>query len=219
MQIAHESLFPSLPFPSRVQCCCRNGPTASRSLQKQLGNWSGTQWARELPGLGGRAEQATSPLHPSPSPCNLAPRSACWGRRTDTPVKAFLIISPFLFQGPIGLDGKPVSKQLFSRLSGLPPARSRCPARLPVIEYVFKRIILQCHAHAWIRRKLEGWQAGGYHRCLGGDAGVRRLGKAECGRFLSRQICKIALHECSGLAAAGKAGAPPRIRQTDRAGP
>lgn len=190
----------------------------SRSLQKQSGSWAGTQWARDLPGLGRRVERVTSPLHPFPSLCNLVTHSACCGGWTDTPVKAFLIISPFLFQGPIGLDGKPVSKQLPSRLSALPPARSHCPASLRVIKYVFfKRIILQCHAHAWIKRKLEGWQAGGYHRCLGGDAGVRRLGKAECGCFLSRQIYKIALHKCNSLAAAGEALAgTPTLNQTEQ---
>lgn len=192
----------------------------SRSLQKQLGNWAGTQWARNLLGLSRRAERVTSPLCPFPSLCNLVTCSACWGRWTDTPVKAFLVISPFLFQGPIGLDGKPVSKQLLSKLSALPPARSHCPASLRVIEYVFKRIILQCHANAWIKRKLEGWQAGGYHRCLGGNAEVRRLEKAEWGCSLSREIYKIALHECNSLAAAGKALAgTPTLSQTDGAGP
>lgn len=80
----------------------------------------------------------------------------------------------FSFQGPIGLDGKPVSKQLLSGLCALPPAVSHCPVYLPAAKHALERVILQCHAHAWIKRKLEGWQAGGYHKCLGGDAGVKR---------------------------------------------
>ncbi|GAB0192473.1 collagen alpha-1(XIII) chain [Grus japonensis] len=44
------------------------------------------------------------------------------------------IIGPRGPPGPIGLDGKPVSKQLLSRLSALPPARSHCLASLRVIE-------------------------------------------------------------------------------------
>lgn len=121
-----------------------------------------------------------------PRPCNLIVLPG--GRWTDTLGKAFLIIFHlffFFFQGPIGLDGKPVSKELLCRLPALPPARSHCAASLPYT-VCLKGIILQCHAHVWIKRKLGGWQAGGCHRCLEGDAGVRRLRKAEHGLFLSR---------------------------------
>lgn len=176
----------------------------SSSPQEQSGSWAGT-WAGDLPGLGGRAERVSSPLRPFPGLCYLAARGVRWGRWTGTPVKAFLMAFLVLFQGPIGLDGKPVSKQLLRRLSALPPARSCCPASLRLPEYVFKRIILRCSAHAWIKRKSEGWQAGGCHRCLGGDAGARRLGKAKCGCCLFRQIYKVPLHKRNGLAAAGKA--------------
>lgn len=190
--------------------------TVSRSLLKQFEIWAGTQWARGLQDWTG-GQGVTSRR---PSPCSLVAHSASWGRWTDTPWKAFLIIFPLLFQGPIGLDGKPVSRQLLCRLSALPPARSHRAASLCVIPYVFKGITLQCHAHACIKRKLGGWQAGGCHRCLGGDAGVRRLRQAEYGLFLSRQIYKIAVHKCSSLAAAGKALAgTPTPNQTGRADP
>jgi len=126
LQIAHESLLSSLP------CLCPavllKWADSEQVPAKATGSWPGTQWAGDLPGLSRRAERITSPLRPFCSQCNLATHRACWGTWTDTPEKAFVILSPFLFQGPIGLDGKPVSKQLLSRLSALPPARSHCSA-------------------------------------------------------------------------------------------
>lgn len=171
--------------PSCVQLCCWNALTVRRSQQKQSGSVCGTQL------------------------CGPVARSFCWGRWTDAQVKAFLIFSHFFFvlflffQGPIGLDGKPVSKQPLSRLCTLPPARSHSPTSLHATEYVLKRIILQCHVHAWIKWKSEVWQAGRCHKCLRGDTGVKRLGR-ECGCFLSRQTYEPAPHKGSSQPAARK---------------
>lgn len=107
------------------------------------------------------------------------------------------------FQGPIGLDGKPVSKQSLWRLCALPPARSHSPTSLHATEYVFKRIILQCHAHAWIKWKSEGWWAGGCHKCLGGVAGGKRLGRASVaasfpGTSLNQHLTRAAANLLQG---------------------
>lgn len=149
---------------------------------KEFEIWAGTWWARDLPGL-----NWGTGIHLTSSQA-MQSHSASWGKMDRHPgesISHHFSSFFFFFQGPIGLDGKPVSKEVLCRLPALPPARSHCAASLPYT-VCLKGIILQCHAHVWIKRKLGGWQAGGCHRCLEGDAGVRRLRKAEHGLFLSR---------------------------------
>lgn len=125
---------------------------------KQSEIWAGTQWARDLPGLDRRAGshlRSPQPMQSRGTWCFLGHR---W---TDTLGKAFLLIFPLLFQGPIGLDGKPVSNELL-----LPPARSHCAASLCATPCVSRGLFCNVmHMHG-LEENWEIGRPGGCHRCL-----------------------------------------------------